>query len=150
VKGRVSLDGCQNPVVSDESSPCPCESGIPLERCCAPILAGERPAPTAERLMRSRFTAFALRDEHHLLQSWHPSTRPGEVRFPLGRRWTRLEVLATVAGGLLDDEGAVEFRAHFDQGGRPGALHELSRFVRDDRRRWTYVGAVDAELDGSA
>jgi SEC-C motif domain protein len=112
-----------------------------------PIVAGEKAAPTAERLMRSRFSAFALQDEAHLLRSWHPSTRPASVQFVAGQRWTELEVLATVAGELLDREGEVEFRAHYERRGRPGSLHELSRFVRDDEGRWVYLGPVDAELD---
>lgn len=96
--------------------------------------------------MRSRYTAFALGDEAHLLRSWHASTRPAVVQFVPGQRWTGLEVLATVAGGLLDQEGEVEFQARYERRGRPGILHELSRFVRDDERRWVYLGAVDAEL----
>ncbi len=96
--------------------------------------------------MRSRYTAFALGDEAHLLRSWHPSTRPASLQLVSGQRWTGLEILATLAGDLLDQEGEVEFRAHFDRRGRPGVLHELSRFVRDDEGRWVYLGAVDAEL----
>lgn len=97
--------------------------------------------------MRSRFTAFALGDEAHLLRSWHESTRPPSIDFVYGQEWTQLEVLATMAGELLDPEGEVEFRAHFTRRGKPGALHELSRFVRDDDGRWVYLGAVDAALD---
>lgn len=96
--------------------------------------------------MRSRFSAFAIGDEAHLLRSWHPSTRPPSVSLVAGQRWTRLEVLATIAGDLLDREGEVEFRAHHERRGRPGVLHELSRFVRDDGGRWVYLGPVDAEL----
>jgi SEC-C motif-containing protein len=125
---------------------CPCGSGAELDRCCGPIVAGEKAAPTAERLMRSRFTAFALGDEAHLLRSWHPRARPAEVRFVPGQTWTRLEVLATVAGELFDQEGEVEFRAHHERRGRTGVLHELSRFQRDDDGRWTYLGPVDADL----
>lgn len=98
--------------------------------------------------MRSRYTAFVLEDEAHLRRTWHPSTRPAEVRFPSGQRWTGLEVLATVAGELLDQEGAVEFRAHYERRGHPSSLHELSRFVRDDAGRWVYLGAVEAEVGG--
>ncbi len=97
--------------------------------------------------MRSRFSAFALGDEAHLLRSWHPSTRPESVQLVHGQHWTALEVLATVAGELLDSEGEVEFRAHYERRGKTGVLHELSRFVRDDDRRWAYLGAVEAELD---
>ena len=97
--------------------------------------------------MRSRYTAFVLEDEAHLLRTWHPTTRPAEVRFVPGQQWTGLEVLATVAGDLLDHEGAVEFRAHHERGGRSHSLHELSRFIRDDAGRWVYLGAVEAEVD---
>jgi SEC-C motif-containing protein len=132
--------------VPDDADLCPCGSGRSLDACCGPIVRGEKAAPTAERLMRSRFTAFALGDAAHLLRSWHASTRPASVQLVPGQRWTQLEVLATVAGELLDKEGEVEFRAHYERRGRPGVLHELSRFVRDDEGRWVYLGAVDAEL----
>ena len=125
---------------------CPCGSRQRLDECCGRYLAGA-PAPTAEALMRSRFTAFALEDEAHLLRTWHVDERPPSVRFVPGQRWTRLEVLATVDGDLVHDEGAVEFRAHYERDGIPGVLHELSRFVRDDDHRWVYVGPLDARLD---
>lgn len=122
--------------------PCPCGSGVTIDGCCGPIVAGERAAPTAERLMRSRFTAFALGDEAHLLRSWHPSTCPDDVRIVPGQRWVGLEIVATDAGGMLDQRGEVEFRAHHERGGRPGVLHERSRFVRHEGR-WVYVGPVE-------
>lgn len=97
--------------------------------------------------MRSRFTAFALEDEAHLLRSWHASTRPAEVRFVPGQQWTRLEVLATIGGELFDTDGSVEFRAHYERRGRSQSLHELSRFVRDEHGRWVYLGPVDATVN---
>jgi SEC-C motif-containing protein len=131
----------------DDDVPCPCGSGSALDSCCGPVVWDDKPAPTAERLMRSRYTAFVLEDEAHLLRTWHTSTRPAEVRFVPGQRWTGLQVLATVGGELLDQEGAVEFRAHHERRGRAQSLHELSRFVRDDAGRWVYLGAVEAEVD---
>jgi SEC-C motif domain protein len=96
--------------------------------------------------MRSRFSAFVVGDADHLMRSWDPSARPKKVRIDPDQRWTRLEVLATAKGNLLDREGEVEFRAHYERDGRAGVLHELSRFVRHDGR-WVYLGAVEAELD---
>ena len=91
--------------------------------------------------MRSRYTAFALGDVDHLARSWHPSTRPKRIHHTSDghRRWQRLEVVATTGGGLLDQEGTVEFRADYrDADGTRGTLHEVSRFVRHDGA-WTYV-----------
>jgi SEC-C motif-containing protein len=97
--------------------------------------------------MRSRYTAFVLEDEAHLLRSWHHSSRPADVRFVPGQRWTGPDVMATAAGDLPDLAGEVEFRAHHEHRGRKQSLHELSRFVRDDTDRWVHLGAVEAQVD---
>lgn len=116
---------------------CPCSSGNTFDACCGPLLQGA-PAPTAERLMRSRFTAFSLADRGHLLRTWHPSTRPGSIEFDPELSWRRLVILDRAAGGPFDREGVVEFEAHWRQGAERGSLHERSRFVREGRE-WYYV-----------
>jgi SEC-C motif-containing protein len=98
-------------------------------------------AATAELLMRSRFSAFALNDAAYLLRTWHPATRPPRIRFDPQQRWSRLDVLGTTRGGLLDAEGTVEFRAHYRRNGEPGVQEEHSRFVRSDGL-WVYLGPL--------
>ncbi|TDB86095.1 hypothetical protein E1091_16540, partial [Micromonospora fluostatini] len=120
---------------------CPCGSGTTYGRCCRPLHRGTTDAATAEQVMRSRFSAFAVGDLDHLLRSWHSSTRPAGLRLDPGQRWVRLEVLDTARGGLLDSAGTVEFRAHYRAAGQPGTLHERSRFVREDGR-WVYLDAL--------
>jgi SEC-C motif-containing protein len=95
--------------------------------------------------MRSRFAAFAVGDVAWLARSWDPATAPDRIRVDPEQRWTRLEVLATERGGLLDQTGMVEFRAHSERSGRAGVLHERSRFTRHDGR-WVYWGPDDAGL----
>jgi SEC-C motif-containing protein len=116
--------------------PCPCGSKRTLQACCLPLLDGA-PAPTAEALMRSRYTAYALKRMDYLSRSWHPSTRPTQLDAE-GPRWTRLEIRRTEAGGAGDTQGVVEFIAYFRQRGRAGALHETSRFLREDGE-WFYL-----------
>ncbi|MEZ5246928.1 MAG: YchJ family metal-binding protein [Acidimicrobiales bacterium] len=110
------------------------------------MLDGSRPAATAEALMRSRFTAFAVGDVDHLERSWAPETRPSEIRVDPARRWTRLEILSVVDGRELAATGVVEFRAHYDVDGVTGRLHERSTFRRE-HGRWVYVAGA---LDGAA
>ncbi|MEV0700696.1 YchJ family protein [Saccharopolyspora sp. NPDC050389] len=117
---------------------CPCGLGEPFAECCARLHAGERRAATAEQLMRSRFSAFAVGDTAYLLASWHPSTRPDELSLDPDQRWDRLEILGRTGGGPFDAEGTVRFRAHYRLGGSAGALTEDSRFVREDGA-WFYV-----------
>lgn len=88
--------------------------------------------------MRSRYTAFARGDVEHLLRTWHPDTRPSALELDPSVRWTRLEVLDRVGGGLFDADGVVEFRAHRREGPQAGVQHERSRFARESGR-WVYV-----------
>jgi SEC-C motif-containing protein len=100
-------------------------------------------APTAERLMRSRFSAFAVGDGSYLLATWHPRTRPDSLGLDPDVEWRRLEILDVTAGGADDAEGTVEFVAHYwdVSGRRRGQQHENSAFVREDGQ-WFYVGPV--------
>ncbi|WP_432497937.1 YchJ family protein [Kineococcus auxinigenes] len=129
----------------DDRAPCPCGWGEPYEACCGRFHAGERTgehAPTAEALMRSRYTAFVREDAAYLLRTWDPATRPADLDVTgSGGRWRRLLVLATTGGGPFDDTGTVEFEAHARDGGRRDVQHEVSAFRRDGGR-WTYTGSV--------
>jgi len=118
-------------------APCPCGSGATYGSCCGPIHDGE-PAPTAVRLMRSRFSAFALELAGHLLRTWHPDTRPPRVDFEPGFSWKRLQIVDTVKGGDSDDAGIVEFRAIYSGPDGRGLIHERSSFVRVDGW-WLYI-----------
>jgi SEC-C motif-containing protein len=135
---------------SDEAlrgdAPCAC-GGIPpgatFDECCGPILRGTRLAETAEQLMRSRYTAYAIADGDHLFRTWHPRTRPDHVDPDPWVRWTSLEIVSTVDGGPGEDRGVVEFRALWAAGEgatrQRGELHERSVFERR-AGRWLYVG----------
>lgn len=107
--------------------------------CCAPVIASGI-APTALRLMRSRFTAFTIGESSHLLRTWHPSTRPDHLDLDDDMRWLRLDILEQVQGGPFDVDGIVEFEAFFRQSGERGSMRERSRFVREERV-WFYVDA---------
>lgn len=120
-----------------DTARCPCDSGDVLGSCCGPILDGA-PAPTAERLMRSRYTAFSVRDAAHLRATWHPSTRPRDIDLDDDLQWRRLVIVDRVAGGPFDREGVVEFEAFWRQGSARGSLRERSRFSREDGR-WFYL-----------
>ena len=118
----------------DDSGRCPCGTGLTYSECCGRLHAGAA-APTAEALMRSRFSAFALGDVGYLLDTWHVSTRPAALELDDEVRWLRLDILDRVDGRPLDSSGVVEFEAFY----RGGSQRERSRFVREGGR-WYYVG----------
>ncbi|MFK0152739.1 YchJ family protein [Streptomyces sp. NPDC090499] len=113
---------------------CPCGLPETYENCCGRFHRGEAAAPTAEALMRSRYSAFVRRDEPYLLRTWHPRTRPARLGLDPGMRWTGLEILATTDGSAFHTTGTVTFRASF----RDGSLLERSRFERVEGA-WMYL-----------
>jgi SEC-C motif-containing protein len=123
---------------------CPCGSGRGYPDCCGRLLEQGQRAESAERLMRSRYTAYVLMREGYLLRTWHASTRPATLDLadagPV--RWLDLKIVRTEAGGATDHEGVVEFVARYKVNGKAGRLHETSRFISEDGQ-WLYVdGAV--------
>jgi SEC-C motif-containing protein len=124
--------------MSTQTIRCPCGTPLPYDDCCGRIHTGATHAPTAEALMRSRYSAYATDNPDYLLDSWHPDTRPKKLRLDADRRWERLEILGTSGGGLLHTDGTVEFRAHYRHTTHSGVLHELSRFTKIGGR-WVYV-----------
>lgn len=129
--------------------PCPCgRTGprgqpLPHARCCGRYLEhfAHKPAPDAESLMRSRYTAFVHGGVHYLLATWHASQRPATLDLEPGIRWLGLEVRSH---RQVDDTHAeVEFVARSRLQGRATRLHERSRFVREPDAqgvlRWYYV-----------
>ncbi|MGW1625687.1 YchJ family protein [Streptomyces sp. NPDC002172] len=116
-----------------QSAACPCGLAETYENCCGRFHRGAA-APTAEALMRSRYSAFVKRDEPYLLRTWHPRTRPARLDLDPGMRWTGLEILATTDGSAFHSTGTVTFRASF----RDGSLLERSRFERVDGA-WVYL-----------
>lgn len=119
------------------TDPCPCGSGEPFGSCCQAIHHGELPE-TAEQLMRSRYSAYAVGNMDYIWQTWHPTTRPVVSMPDAVLPWVKLEVVDTVGGGPDDDEGVVEYKAHYRDGEGTSALHERATFSRR-AGRWFYV-----------
>jgi len=132
--------------------PCPC-GGASYATCCAPFIDGAAPAPTAEQLMRSRYTAYARRDEAYLRATWHASTRPSEpivdadeklqwlgleIKTALRLRQRHAELPQLQEEHHAENQDSVEFVARYKVNGKAHRLHEISRFVREDGR-WFYV-----------
>ena len=119
--------------------PCPCGFGEPYDQCCGRYHRGEADPPTATTLMRARYSAFAVGDEDFLVKTGQISTRPEGQLIDPAMEWTGLFITGSTQGGLLDDQGTVEFTARFRRSGEKGSLKENSRFIRVDGR-WSYLG----------
>jgi SEC-C motif-containing protein len=124
---------------------CPCgrqsikakakSQALTFEACCGLYRSGQ-PAPDAESLMRSRYSAFVHGDAPYLLATWHSSQRPATLELEAGAQWLGLQIKQHRVTG--EDRAEVEFVARFRLAGRAVRQHERSRFVREEGC-WYYV-----------
>jgi len=122
---------------------CPCGSGQDLKDCCRPLIDGT-PAPTAEALMRSRYSGFVLGEIGYLADTLSLDLRADfdQVEAETTTReakWQGLDIRAVLGGGEQDDSGSVEFVARFKVQGQTRVHHELAKFERE-QGRWMCVG----------
>ena len=114
---------------------CPCGSDRTFELCCEPYLLGRLPAPTAEALMRSRYTAYALCSIDYLYKTSGDRVRKefdaeGSKRWAEAADWTGLDVLLVEEGGEKDEWGQIEFVAHYTIKEKQFDHHERAEFSK--------------------
>jgi len=130
-----------------ENNPCPCGSGSTLNTCCKPLIEGTALAPTAEALMRSRYTAYTLQDINYLASTLDPNQlrdfdKDGTAMWARDSTWMGLEIVKTSTGCSDDKDGTVEFKARYERDGVIQEHHEVSRF-RKIAGTWLYSGGKD-------
>ena len=117
---------------------CPCGSGQPYGTCCEPLIRGAQSAPTAETLMRARYTAHAVTEIDYIQNTTHSSRRDRfdrrqSTNWSKRMDWVSLEILRTDKGGLEDEQGVVEFVAQYRDKGKLYRHHEVAEFVKEDQ-----------------
>lgn len=123
-------------------SSCPCGSSKELEACCGQYISGGVKAPTAESLMRARYTAYALAKVDYILKT-HDSKTRDEISKEETKAWAEsstwegLDVIRTVKGSAEDSDGIVEFKAYYKQNGVKHTHHEEAYFIKK-RGAWYF------------
>lgn len=122
---------------------CPCGSQVAYADCCEPIITESIQAPTAEKLMRARYSAYAKTAVSFIFSSTVEEKRSEcdekAIRsWSENSTWHKLEILSTEKGTEKDEEGQVEFVAHFSEGGIRKNYHEKGLFKKVDGS-WQYV-----------
>ncbi|MFH1724445.1 MAG: YchJ family protein [Elusimicrobiota bacterium] len=123
---------------------CPCGSKKPFSACCGPYITGEAAAPTAEALMRARYTSYATGnidfiEKSHAPESPHVFDRKSSEKWAKGSSWKGLTVVATKDGGPGDTTGIVHFIAEYSQDGKAYEHEEVATF-RKEGADWLFVG----------
>ena len=118
-------------------SNCYCGNSVSFQDCCEPYIKGIANAPTAEKLMRSRYSAFATGAADYLVNTTHISKRrlhnkKDILAWSQANKWLKLEVLAST-------ETTVAFKAYYlDENLKAQVHYEHSTFKLEDGK-WFYV-----------
>jgi SEC-C motif-containing protein len=122
---------------------CPCGSGLPYTECCEPYITGTQKPPTAEALMRSRYTAYAEHAVDYIINTCIPDEGKRNIDVKETRAWSEkstwqgLKILSVTKGSPADTEGTVEFEASYERDGLKDIHHEKARFKKLDNN-WFY------------
>lgn len=135
--------------MTEADRPCPCGQERTYTGCCGRFHRGEAWPESPTELMRSRYTAFAVGEIPYLISTLEPSKRAGVVEKDLrewsnGSEWLGLRVIDTEGGGAEEDEGTVEFEAHYrvKDSGEEVHHHELATFRRREGRWFFHDGKI--------
>jgi SEC-C motif domain protein len=127
---------------------CPCGSGLAYAECCEPIIKGQRPAQTAEALMRSRYSAYVKVETDYIFETTHPKHREGydaegTREWAEGAEWHGLEIVSIKDGGSAESIGEVEFIARYSENGEPREHHERALFKKE-KEGWLFTDGKPA------
>lgn len=123
---------------------CPCGSNNTYEECCGPFLSGQTHPDTAEKLMRSRYTAYTRADIEYIEKTMAPEARKdfdvtGTKQWAEGSRWKGLKIIDTQEGGPENKTGMVEFTATYEKDGEGIDHHEVAQFRKNKEGKWLFV-----------
>ncbi len=135
--------------MAQKTTNCYCGSESTYALCCGPFHDGKAFPETAEKLMRSRYSAYVAGKIDYIDKTNDPESRESFDReaaetWAKKSEWIGLEIIATRAGLKDDSEGEVEFTAHYKVDGKELSHHEVSLFSRGKKDgHWYYMDGKD-------
>ncbi|MCL2801810.1 MAG: YchJ family protein [Treponema sp.] len=122
---------------------CPCGAGRAYSACCEQYIRGKAKAPTAEALMRSRYSAYVEHEIDYIINTCLNRGKE-DIDFKSTSDWSRqskwlgLKIISVQKGSVTDNEGTVEFEAVYERDGLKEVHHETGKFKKE-KDEWLYV-----------
>lgn len=114
---------------------CPCGTGRTFAACCEPYLLKKSAPPTAEALMRARYSAYATGRIDFVAATHDPENqsdfnRESAEKWARESQWKGLSIVSTQQGGPSDTAGVVSFIARYSAGGQDHEHRETAMFKK--------------------
>ncbi len=126
---------------------CPCGSKKTFQQCCQPYIEGTESAPTAEALMRSRYSAYSLANTNYIQRTMRGKAAEGydpasAKQWAESAEWLGLQVFNHQTNG---DKATVTFAARLRDHQGIQFIYENSAFERIDGQ-WYYTDGQQQPL----
>lgn len=136
--------------MADPTIICPCGSNRSYSKCCSRYIESDKPAPIAEALMCSRYTAYTLGAVDYILATWAEETRSTVDKASLIKscketNYHSLRIISKRAGTRKHNQGQVEFEVSFSALGKHQTHREISNFIKHNDQ-WYYVDAAEISV----
>lgn len=130
-------------MTSLDTNTCFCNSKKDYCNCCEPIHLAKINAQTPEQLMRSRYSAYVLKNAKYIYKTYASEKRAEnpvkDIKdFADSCRFTKLTI---VDSAHEEKQGFVEFKANYFYQNLYCELSEKSRFIKEDNQ-WRYLDGV--------
>jgi SEC-C motif-containing protein len=126
---------------------CPCGSEKNYKNCCELYHSGAEIPPTAEALMRARYSAFAKNRMEFLKNTTDPQNLD-QIDEEANQEWAerakflKLEIISAEEKGT---KGTVEFKAYYSVDDEDYIHHEVSTFRKQAGQWFFKSGKIKAE-----
>ena len=122
---------------------CPCGNSESFESCCGPYLNGQKIPDSAEKLMRSRYTAYTQANVDYIKSTLAPESQldfdaASTQKWAKQSKWLGLKI-HSASGGPNDKKGTVEFTATYKEKNQTLEHHEVSQFRKNEAGHWLFL-----------
>jgi SEC-C motif-containing protein len=140
-----------NTLSSNPTQPCFCGSNVDFSSCCQPFINEEQQVQTAEQLMRSRFSAYAIGNAQYIYDTYAKSSQTSQSvndieDWSKSCIWVALTIYPTIDEVTNSTEAFVEFSAFYITQNTLCELREKSRFILEDATTEQLDSALNAPL----
>ncbi|WP_333606773.1 YchJ family protein [Arsukibacterium sp.] len=119
---------------------CYCCSKLSFAECCEPVLTAKQYATSPLQLMRSRYSAYCLKQIDYLVQTQHASGRTVTIKEEITAFAEQVHFVALDIIKVNETNHTVSFIARYISGNKLETLAETSNFVFE--HRWYYTAGV--------
>ncbi|WP_426370394.1 YchJ family protein [Pseudocolwellia sp. HL-MZ7] len=129
---------------------CPCGTNIEYNKCCETIILNNIEAKSPEKLMRSRYSAYALQNSEYIFNTYSKASQKKQSLQEIDTwaketQWVNLDVI-DASEYKVTSEPTVTFEAIYKNNGSFYKMREKSSFIKEDKT-WKYVDGSDLSFD---